>query len=107
MKALMRGVGQLLFDAGAASTGNSDIYALLPKAQLVTWQTRFGTAPASVTMQIQTSNDGTNFFATASSTTVGGELGSFQTAAKFIRARVNAISGGAEVTVEVVSKPLA
>lgn len=106
MKALMRGVSYKLFDLADSGTGNSDPIALLPRACLVTWQTYYGTAPASITVQIQTSNDGTNFFTTASSTAVGGEIGSFQTSAKFIRARINAISGGDDITVEVIAKPI-
>ena len=105
-QALMRGVSFKLFDAVAAAIANSSSAALLPRANLITWQTYFGTNPSAVTIQIQTSNDDTNWFTTASSTTVAGEVGTFQTSAKFIRARINAITDGVGVTVEIVAKPL-
>jgi streptogramin lyase len=105
-EALMRGVSFKLFDAAAAAVGNSASVALLPRASLVTWQTYFGTNPGAVEIQIQTSNDDTNWFTTDSSTEVAGEVGTFQTSAKHIRARIESITDGAEVTVEIVAKPL-
>lgn len=103
---MMRGIPINFFDAAAAAQGNSLDYALLPRASLVTWQSSFAGAPASVTLQILTSNDGTNYSVTDSSTAVGGEIRTFQTSARFIRARINAISGGSGVTVQVVAKPI-
>lgn len=105
-QSLVRSVSFKLLDAAAAAIANGTSVALLARANLVTWQTYFGTNPGSITIQIQTSNDDTNWFTTASSTTVTGEVGTFQTSAKFIRARINAISGGDDITVEIVSKPL-
>lgn len=104
MSTLLIGIPQNLFSNAAASVANSTAYGLPPRASLIQWQTLFGTAPASVTIQIQTSLNGVDYNTEASTTVVGGATGSFVTSALKVRARINAISGGANVTVIVNAK---
>jgi len=95
-----------LFDAAAAAISNSAERALPDLATQIQWTTLFGTAPASCTIQIQTSLDGTNWTTADSSTSVTGETRVFNSSALFVLARINAITGGAEVTVQLISKPV-
>lgn len=105
VQTLNQGVQGRSFNLSVAAVGNGQDYGLPTQdIQTITWQTGFGTAPASVTILIQISLDGTAWFTGATSTTVTGEIGSFSTSALFIRARISAISGGANVTVIIVSK---
>lgn len=104
MDLLLIGSSKKLFDAIASGTGNSTAYSLPASATQVTAQTIFGTAPASITVQIQTSLDNSNWTTVASSTNVNGETLTFNTSALYIRARINAISGGDAITVIVVPK---
>lgn len=93
-----------LFDAHASSTGNSSEYSLPARAIQLTWQTSFGTAPASVTLQLQTSLDDINWSTIDTSTVTTGESRTINTSAVFCRARINAISGGTAITVKLIAK---
>jgi len=99
-------VSELLFDEHAASTGNSSDFALPSRSCLVSWQFWFGTDPDAVSIQILTSLDGTNFNVTDSDTTAAGTLKTFQTSAKFIRARIDSITSGDKVSLIVIAKPI-
>lgn len=104
MSSLLLGIPQKLFDAAASGTGNSLSYSLPARASQLTWQTSFGSNPASITLQLQTSLDGTIWNTIDSSTTVTGEIRTINSSAIFVRARINAISGGTLITVSVVGK---
>jgi len=104
MKLLQLSQAENLFDAAASGTGDSTAFALPARATQITWQTSFSSAPASITVQIKTSNDGLTYTTVDSSTVVGGESKTFVTSALFIKARINAISGGSGITVSVVPK---
>src|SRR3990167_8013244 len=71
-----------LFDAAAAAISNSVERALPDLATQIQWTTA------------------------DSSTSVTGETRVFNSSALFVRARINAITGGAEVTVQLISKPV-
>lgn len=104
MPTLFAAISKNLFDAAAASIANSISYGLPVRATIVTWQTSFGSAPASCTILLQGSNDNVTWNTIDTSTAVGGEIRTITTAVTFVRARINAISGGAEVTVSLIAK---
>jgi len=104
MKLLQLSQAENLFDLTSSGIKYSSAFALPARATQITWQTIFGTAPASITVQIKTSNDGLTYTTVDSSTVVGGESKTFVTSALFVKARINAISGGANITVTVVPK---
>ena len=93
-----------ILDAVANGIQNSDTFALPARATSVDWQTVFGTAPASVTVLIQTSNDNSNWDTVATTTATAGAGGNIVTAALFIRARESAVSGGTTTTVYLTCK---
>lgn len=104
MELLHIGNAKKLFDAVASGTANSTVYALPVRGTLITWQTSFGSAPASITLQLQTSLDNLSWSTVDTSTSTTGEDRTINTAALFVRARINAISGGSGITVQVDCK---
>lgn len=104
MKLLNLGSAYSLFDVATATISNSDPVALPGLASQVTWQSFFGTNPASITLQILTSNDNISYSVVDSSTVVTGSIQTFQTSALFVKARINAISGGVGVSISIVPK---
>jgi hypothetical protein len=107
MNSLLKDIPVTLFDAVAASTGNSTAYALPANATQVEYQTSFGSAPASITIQIQTSLDNINWSTVSSSTSTSGETKVFNSSGIYVRARINAVSGGSGITVLLVAKEVA
>lgn len=93
-----------LFSAHASSTGNSSTFAFPAGNVSCTWQSSFGSAPASVTLQILTSLDNSSFSVIDTSTVTTGESRNFNSNAKQLRARIDAISGGSAVTVNIVCR---
>lgn len=93
-----------LLNAAAAAQANGDAVALPANATMLTWQTIFGTEPASTTMQLLGSEDNVNWSVVDSSTVVGGAIRTITTALPYIKARIEAISGGAEVSVLLNAK---
>lgn len=102
---IQKSIAQKLLDAVAASVGNGVAFALPTIATELTWQTSFGTAPDSITLQLQSSNDGITWSTIDSSTSVTSVSRSIVSSGIFIRARINAIVGGTTVTVNLVAKP--
>jgi hypothetical protein len=102
--ALQPGVPVNLFGAATVTTGNSTAYALLPLASQCTWQSSFGSAPASITLQLQTSNNNSVYSTIDTSTSTAGEVRTINTSATQVRARINASSGGTAITVSIVCK---
>lgn len=102
----------LAFNSEAPATGSSSQQFALPSyggfpenGRTIRWQTLFGTAPASVNIALQTAmNDVDAQYATIdSSTATSGEARTVSgVRAKFIRAKVTAISGGSGVTVQIL-----
>jgi hypothetical protein len=98
--------GQVLdsFDAFAIDNVAGTVYALPAQAVLVTWQTSFGSAPVAINIIIETSLDNVSWSTVATTTDTGGETGSFNTSAIFIRSSIVSHTGGDTVTVQLVSK---
>ena len=102
----------LAFNSEARAAGASSQQFALPSyggfpenGRTIRWQTLFGTAPASVNIALQTAmNDADAQYATIdSSTATTGEARTVSgVRAKFIRAKVTAISGGSGVTVQIL-----
>src|SRR5438445_89364 len=98
------GISEKLFDAVASATGNSSAFSLPARATQTTWQTSFSSAPASITVQLQTSLDNLNWNTIDTSTSTTGEDRTIATSALFVRARINAVSGGSGITVSLICK---
>lgn len=102
----------LAFNAEATAAGASSQQFALPSyggfpenGRTIRWQTLFGTAPTSVNIALQTAmNDVDAQYATIdSSTATAGEARTVTgVRAKFVRAKVTAISGGSGVTVQIL-----
>lgn len=92
------------FNAATVTTSNGTTFALPANASQITWQTSFASNPASITVQIQTSLDNTNWFVVATSSVVAGDGGTFYSSAKFIRCAITASSGGTGITCGLVAK---
>lgn len=90
---------------GAPSTGRT--FAAPVPACLVTWQILYGTAPASVTIELQASNDGVNFTAIDNTTTLAsGSVRITASSARFLRAVMTAVTGGDTWQVIVSASPM-
>lgn len=90
-------------DATAAPVTGA-AFSIPVNANTITWITSFGTTPASVTVQLQTSNDNSIWSASDTSTSTAGESRTIFTAAKFVRCVETARSGGSTVTVTLIAK---
>lgn len=95
------GIPVKFFDATATTVATGTTYAFPSLTLNCTWQTSFTVAPASITVQLKTSNDNSSFAVIDSSTAVGGEIRTFTTSARFVQARINASSGGSGATVQI------
>lgn len=105
--ALNLNLPKLLLDAIAAvAASESDHYALPARTTTLTWQTFFGTSPASCTFKLFGSLDGTNFSVIDTGTAVAGEVRTINTNVAFIYVELDAVSGGADVSVMAVAKDL-
>jgi hypothetical protein len=102
----------LAFNSESPAAGASSQQLALPSyggfpenGRTIRWQTLFGTAPTSVNIALQTAmNDVDAQYATIdSSTATAGEARTVSgVRAKFIRAKLTAISGGSGVTVQIL-----
>jgi hypothetical protein len=107
MKLLNLNIPKLLFDEDTVSAGlESTQYALPDRSTTLTWQTFFGTDPASCTFKLWGSLDGVTFSIIDTSTVVIGEIRTVNTNVKFIYVELDAISGGASVSVLLVAKDI-
>lgn len=105
MEQMYLNIPSKLFDAVAVSAPlNGTEKALPANSTILSWQTFYGTAPASITMQLQASEDDVNWATIDSSTNTAGELKTVNVAAPFIRARINAVTGGTTASVLVNAK---
>ncbi len=98
---------KLLLDGATVSAGlESAHYALPGNTTTLTWQTFFGTPPASCTFKLWGSLDNSHYSVIDTGTVVGGELRTVNTNVSSIYAELDAISGGALVTVLLVPKDI-
>jgi len=77
----------------------------IPRSVLaLTWLTVFASAPSAVSVELQVSNDNTNWFTLDTSTATTGEAREFSDPVNylFIRARKASQTGGGALTVEVI-----
>ncbi len=87
----------------APTTGST--FALPVKAGVASWQTVFGSAPGAATINLQVSNDGTNWTTIDTSTSTAGETRQIAApTALFVRATISAAAGGSTTTVIFVYK---
>lgn len=105
---IYKNVPKFLLDAAVPVAGlESAQYALPDQSNTLTWQTFFGTAPASCTFKLWGSLDGANFSVIDTSTAVAGEVKTIDTNVKFAYVELDAVSGSpAEVSVLLVAKDL-
>lgn len=84
------------------ATGNGTAFAI-PQASIayIAWCTSFGTAPASITINLQESNDNSVWATVDSSTSTAGECRSVFSANKFVRGNISAVSGGTTTTLSI------
>lgn len=102
----------LAFNAEAPSAGQASQQFALPNysgfpenGRTIRWQTIYGTAPSSVSVALQTamSDVAAQYTTIDTSTATAGEARTVTgVRGNFIRASVNAISGGAGVTVQIL-----
>lgn len=100
------GIPVNFFTNTATTPATGTTYALPSITLSCTWQTIYTVAPASITVQLKTSNDNSSFSIVDTSTTVGGEIRTINTSARFIQARINASSGGSGATVTINCLPV-
>ena len=97
----------LVIDGVANSAGyESAHYALPSRTTTLTWQTFFGSAPASCTFKLWGSLDGVNFAVIDTSTAVAGELKTVNINLGFIYVELDAVSGGTTFSVLIVPKDI-
>lgn len=89
-----------LFSSVAPSTGLEFVLPAWPVE--VTWQTIYATPPAVADIVIELSLDGINWSTKDTTTNVNGELRTFETSARFIRAAMlDDMTEGVVTTVEI------
>lgn len=107
MKGISLNLPQLLLDGATVSAGlESTHYALPGNTTTLTWQTFYGTPPASCTFKLWGSLDNTNYSVIDTSTVVGGEIRTVNTNVSSVYVELDAISGGALVSVLLVPKDI-
>jgi hypothetical protein len=89
-------------NTAAPQTGTA--YAIPQFCNTLTWITSFGSAPASVNTNLETSNDNITYAITDSSVLTTGESRVIFTAARFVRTVETARSGGSAITTSLVCK---
>jgi hypothetical protein len=99
-----RGVPLLLVDNVAVGVGvTSSVFALPSGAGTIVWQTFFGTAPGSTTIDLEFSLDNVHWDPVDSTTVVAGEVRTFSTVGgRFVRAKMSAVAGGTTFSVEIL-----
>lgn len=96
----------LLDAVPATSDTESDAVATPVRCTTISWQTIFGTPPGDVEMQLLGSLNGVDFFEIDVSTEAAGELRTIETNVTHIKARIDTITDGADVSFIVVCKDL-
>lgn len=101
--ALGVGLSNTIFNATATVTSGTSYAVPSARAMILTWVVDYASAPASITLAIQGSNNNVAWFdlATTSSTSdVGGNIG--PTSIKFVRVNISAVAGGTGTSVTIV-----
>ena len=107
MEAILHGIPVKSFDLAAVAVSNGTEFALPARAALVTWQHYYTVDPTTVTVLIQLSVDGTIWDTGDTDSTAAGVIRTFETSARFIRARISAQTGsGTEINVDIVTKAI-
>jgi len=104
MELLQIGLARNVLDAIENDAVESSVFALPANATVVEWQTVFGEAPDAIDIDILTSTNGVDFEVIETTTDVSGETGNFVTAAVFVQAIINSVTGGTTTTVILVPK---
>jgi hypothetical protein len=97
------GEQQFIFNS-FSGTGAGTQYAVPGSGTVITWIVSYASAPASVTVNLECSNDNTTYVTCDSSTNVNGDARTLISAARFVRASVAAKSGGGNTTLTVIVK---
>jgi len=99
-------IPKLLLDAATPIAAlESDHYALPDRSTTLTWQTFFGTNPASCTFKLWGSLDGVTFVIIDTSTVITGDLKTVVTNVKFVYVELDAVTGSPDdVSVLLVAK---
>jgi len=86
-------------DLTAAFGAGSEFALYIPNQGVpyITWQTSFSAAPGSVTILLQASLDGSNWFTIDTSTNVNGEIRTVTGSFRFIRINNSAVTVGAGI----------
>ena len=66
------------------------------------WQTVVTGSPSGISVNLEGSNDGVNWFALDNSVATGGEVRDVNTATTFLRANLATLTGGTSPTVSVI-----
>lgn len=106
MNGMNLGVTVKSFDNVAAPANDSagTAFALPDRFNVLTWRTKFGVNPASLTIKLQTSNDNVDWYDLDTTTAVAGEMRSIYGAyAKFVRGYHTVRVGGSGITVEILA----
>jgi len=102
--ALSPGIVGNSYNAAVITSGNGTTFALPGNASQITWQVSYSVAPASITIQIQTSLDNTNWFSVATTSSIATDGGTIYSSAGFIRCSITASSGGSGITCGLIAK---
>lgn len=96
----------ILFDGVPGDAAESEVVALPARCTTISWQTSFGTEPASYDIALMASLDGVNFVEVDDADVVDGEIRTVQGNFTHLRADIVAVVDGADVTVSFVPKDL-
>lgn len=102
---LQIGVPETVLSLASTATTVSITYALPPRSVDLSWQYFFTTNPTALTLNLQVSNDGTNWFSIDSTTVTTGNMRIVTgLVASFVRANQGAITAGAQMTCILLAK---
>lgn len=98
---LQFGVPSKSLDALAGTTATNGTEYALPgqDGSSITWQSVFSSAPSAVNVVLQLSNDGITYYTVDTSTNTAGEIRTFNTSARFARARLVSKTDGGTTTI--------
>lgn len=98
-------VTSLNASAGGAGTVGT-FFSGPANGALYTWQVSYASAPGSVQVDLQASDDGVNFFSVDTSTNVNGEIRTIVSGSHFLQVKIIAKSGGGNTTATISARSL-
>jgi len=105
VQSLHAGVPITLFDAvdlnsapGASTAYEIPLWKSVPS---ISWQTVLSAAPDAITIALEVSLDGTNWFALDTSTAINGEVRTVTGSYKYIRANISSVTTGTGKTITI------